>query len=76
MKGDYTIDITVLGIMLAICIVILGILAGINDGKWNDGHCSCGGNWVYEQPIGHMYSTYYLYECDSCGKCYEFRKKR
>ena len=36
--------------------------------KWNDGYCSCGGKWEYEQAVGHYYSTHYIYVCDTCGK--------
>lgn len=39
---------------------------------WDNGKCSCGGNWVYDRPIGHAYSTYYIYRCDKCSKVHEF----
>lgn len=63
-------------IIIAILLVILFICHCVNADKWNDGHCSCGGNWVYQQAVGHRYETYYLYECDKCGKTQEFYKKR
>lgn len=63
-------------IFIAVLMVILLISATFHDSKWNDGHCECGGNWVYDQPVGHQYSTNYLYECDKCGRVYEFYEKR
>ena len=48
-----------------------------NDDKvWNNGRCSCGGEWVYEQAIGHKYDTDYIYKCDKCGTRYEFDEMR
>ena len=64
------------GIILAFLLVILFLAYVLNESHWNDGHCSCGGNWVYQQAVGHRYTTYYLYECDKCGKTYEFHEKR
>ena len=62
-------------IMIAILMVLLFIFKCINATSWNNGYCSCGGKWIYQQAIGHTYNTYYLYECDKCGKQYEFSKK-
>lgn len=65
----------------AITLIIIGILLGIfiqihENHLWNDGYHSCGGKWEYVQPIGHMYSTSFLYECDKCGATHEFGKRR
>ena len=62
-------------IALIILIILLFIFRGINDSGWNNGYCSCGGKWLYQQAIGHRYETVYLYECDTCGKIQEFYKK-
>lgn len=57
--------------------LLLIIMLSIADEKtWNNGFCSCGGRWEYMQPIGHAYSTYYIYKCDKCGKMHEFSKVR
>ena len=73
---DNNISIGTYGIIILILIGLV-ILSNIcNDFHWNNGHCSCGGKWVYEQPIGHQYTTYYLYHCDKCGTTCEFRKRR
>lgn len=61
--------------------LLLIILLAIADNKadekaWNNGFCECGGRWEYMQPIGHAYSTDYIYKCDKCGKTHEFSKVR
>jgi len=38
---------------------------------WNDGRCSCGGYWQYDQAVGHKYSTSYIFRCDKCGSLIE-----
>ncbi len=68
--------IAALLIIVGILLGLQGVCRGVNDLKWNDGHCSCGGNWNYVQAVGHYSSTTYLYECDKCGKAKEFYKKR
>lgn len=67
-------------ILFMICVAILVLIKGcitVNDDKvWNNGRCSCGGEWVYEQAIGHKYDTDYIYKCDKCGTRYEFDEMR
>ena len=75
-ESGSAIGLLITSVVIAILIGIMMICMAFNDSKWNDGHCSCGGNWVYDQPVGHQYSTNYLYECDKCGKMYEFYEKR
>ncbi len=68
--------VIVTGIILA---VIFGVAKydSANDEKaWNDGYCSCGGQWEYQQAVGHRYDTDYIYKCDKCGKIEEFNKAR
>lgn len=70
--------IIVIGIALGIA---FGIVSGINAttaneerAKYNDGVCkACGGHYVYEQAVGHRYSTSYLYRCDGCDAIIEIR---
>lgn len=62
-------------IFVAALIAIIFILHLVNALKWNDGHCSCGGNWQYVQAVGHRFDTDFLYECDKCGRTYEFFEK-
>lgn len=59
-------------IVLAIAILFGSIIASANSSQWNDGYCSCGGRWVYQEAVGHRYSTSYIYKCDKCGKIKEF----
>jgi hypothetical protein len=59
--------------------IIFGIAFGLNAimvneqiTKYNDGVCkACGGHYVYEQAVGHMYGTSYLYRCDGCDAILE-----
>ena len=73
---------TVLTITEAVVLVIaIFKLAGISQGAhdseaWNDGYCSCGGKWEYEQAVGHRYDTSYIYVCSSCGKRIELYEMR
>ena len=59
-------------IVLVIAIIIIGIAVSANEGQWNDGYCSCGGRWRYQDAVGHGYNTSYIYKCDQCGKVKEF----
>jgi hypothetical protein len=70
------------GVGSAIVILVL-ILMGANQldlnrdrDRWNNGYHSCGGKWVYEQAVGHRYSTDYIYKCDKCGLREEFLEYR
>jgi hypothetical protein len=63
-------------IMLGIGVIIFWVFRQEEEKTWNNGFCSCGGRWEYMQPIGHAYSTDYIYKCDKCGKTHEFSKVR
>ena len=60
-------------LLIAIAILVVGwfIINIISDAQYNDGICSCGGTFQYEQAVGHRYNTYYLYICDKCGRTIE-----
>lgn len=67
-------------IMLIICIIIMFIInsceATLSEKTYNNGiHEGCGGHWVYENAIGHRYSTNFIYHCDKCGMTIEFVEK-
>jgi hypothetical protein len=66
----------IIAVVILLCVGLESCGNYVSNEKWNNGYCSCGGKWVYDQPIGHQYSTYFLYECDKCGKTEEFTKKR
>lgn len=64
-------------IFVGILAIIAWFICTVSDySQWNDGHCECGGTWVYEQAVGHYYSTEYLYHCDRCGKVIELSDRR
>ena len=67
-------------IMLIICIIIIFIMnsceATLSEKTYNNGiHEGCGGHWVYENAIGHRYSTNFIYHCDKCGTVVELSEK-
>lgn len=62
--------VTLISVLIAIIIVFVSY--SVNADQWNDGYCSCGGRWVYQEAVGHRYSTNYIYKCDNCGKVKEF----
>lgn len=59
----------------AICILLIIILQFMascaSHNVWNNGICSCGGNYKFEQAIGHRNYTSYMYICDKCGRSIE-----
>lgn len=67
---------TVIGGLILMIVVVTLLVSFFDTKSWNDGHCKCGGNWVYEQAVGHEYFTTYLYTCDKCGKAIEITDKR
>lgn len=84
MSDDTIADIiaTVLTIiMVAIIVWLIFALLNLSENNhdndaWNNGHCECGGNWEYEQAVGHRYDTSYIYVCDECGKRIELFEMR
>lgn len=70
-------------IMLLVIIVPLGLVVGgvyleeyYDKLDWNDGICNnCGeGHWHFVSAVGHRAYTGYIYQCDACGRTYEFNK--
>ena len=65
-------------IIIALLIVLLAIITisyKIDRDKYNNGICrNCGGTLIYQQAIGHKYSTSYMFKCNKCHKMYEFDK--
>ena len=75
-SNDLKADLIVMVILLAIAFVIHIGCSIHDDYVWNYGYCDCGGQWVYQQAVGHRFSTCYIYECDKCGEVHEFNIKR
>jgi hypothetical protein len=75
---------TMLFTPIVMLLLLILLLIGIDridysyrNSKYNDGiHMSDGGNWVYQQAVGHNHYTTYLYECDICGETLELENKR
>ena len=76
---DGTIEVIaniIIGItLLAIVFLVSGVQSCTNYKDWNNGHCPCGGNWVYEQAVGHYADTGYLYHCDNCDNYIELSER-
>lgn len=77
--SDFLNDCFELIISLVAVVIIVGLIAvamlisnSKDVKKWNNGYCSCGGRWEYQQAVGHRYDTDYIYKCDKCGKIEEF----
>ena len=71
------------GILIAVILAFL-LAVGIakcqrdkDEAKYNGGICTeCGGHYVYQQSVGHAYSTDYVYICDKCGSMIELETYR
>ena len=59
----------IIGILAIIILLFLDNI--IRSEQYNNGICSCGGTFQYEQAVGHRYETRYLYICDKCGRAIE-----
>ena len=70
--GDIFVGI-VAAILTTVLFLLISIFTGnIKNEEWNNGYCDCGGNWTYEQAVGHACITKYMYKCDQCNKRREF----
>lgn len=71
--------ITIIIMVLLVVVLIFGFhkcSVEYDNELWNDGHCICGGNWEYEQAVGHRSSTSYIYVCEKCSKRIEIHEMR
>lgn len=61
-----------LGILILIIIVLMFVSRACSSIRYNDGICKlCGGRYIYQQAVGHKYSTNYIYKCEKCGHVIE-----
>lgn len=78
--ADICVGLVTIAIVLAIACGVLFLVDSAekshNKELWNDGHCSCGGAWEYEQAVGHRYNTSYIYVCPECNKRIEITEMR
>ena len=76
-NDDYQYQLIPLLIALALIFIVWIGTSISDDNAWNNGYCSCGGKWQYEQAVGHRYyDTNYIYRCDKCDKIHEFEEYR
>ena len=71
MKDDINLLIIIFAVIIIILIAIYGHEYEKNKSEWNNGYCSCGGHWEYEQSVEDGDNTTYIYHCDNCGKTIE-----
>lgn len=45
-----------------------GCQHAVDSSEYNNGVCTCGGHFHYEQAVGHRFATNYIYACDKCGR--------
>lgn len=63
----------IVGALIVLVLLVVLVVALVSCGRnkdtavWNNGYCTCGGHWRYEQAVGHQYGTSYIYKCDKCG---------
>ena len=67
MKDNINLLIIILAAIILILLAIYGHEYEKNKNEWNNGYCSCGGHWKYEQSVEDTY----IYRCDNCGKTIE-----
>lgn len=83
LKEDIDVIILTLGAIMISTIVVFIVVLGFgymeyryDSRKWNNGYCSCGGKWEFSQPIVSQSGLLYVYQCDSCGRIYDFQEWR
>ena len=56
-------------IVIIILLLLINFFYSIySNDVYNDGVClNCGGQYIYQQAIGHQYTTDYIYVCNKCG---------
>lgn len=58
------------GVLVFILLVLMVLCDySYNENKWNNGYCSCGGEWHFkavESASTSTASSKYWYECDDC----------
>lgn len=79
-------EIDIYFLIIAIYVIFIGacFIASVFGDKyqekkdlkmWNNGYCTCGGQWVYEQAVEHRYGTSFMYHCDNCNNYIELKER-
>lgn len=76
MKEDFVVALFSICMVIVILILMVAAINCRDNHEWNNGYHTCGGKWIYDEPVGHAYNTTYLYRCDKCGAFHEFIKFR
>ena len=71
MKDGINFLVIILIAIILVLIVFYSQQYEKNKSQWNNGYCSCGGHWEYEQAIEDGDNTTHIYRCDNCGKTIE-----
>lgn len=74
MKDDINLLIIIFAIIILVLIIVCSLQYKKNESQWNNGYCSCGGHWEYEQTIEDEDNITYIYRCDNCGKTIEVKE--
>lgn len=71
MKDGINLIIIILAIIILALIGVYGYQYEQSKNQWNNGYCSCGGHWKYEQAVDNGKDTVYVYRCEKCGETIE-----
>ena len=74
MKDDINLLIIIAAILVLTLIIACSYQFKKGEDQWNNGYCSCGGHWEYEQTIEDEDNITYIYHCDNCGKTIEIKE--
>lgn len=64
-------SLIIIGLVIIVAIIVSMCSYNVDESLWNEGRCTCGGYWRYEQAVGHRFTTDYIYRCDKCGDIIE-----
>ena len=51
------VSLVILGIIIGLLLMVCRFESSNDEKVWNNGYCSCGGRWEYQQAVGHRYDT-------------------
>lgn len=75
-SSDTQASLIFMGILILFLFILYSCTSTLSAITYNNGiHQGCGGHWIYEAPVGHHYSTNFIYQCDKCGMTIEFTDK-
>lgn len=69
---EFRVDFIIGAILFLILLLVYEGISYSDSVKLDKG-CPCGGRYVYQQAVGHRYTTTYIYRCDKCGRVIEVK---